>query len=84
MGESVKWKKGTLLNVDLPEAIKVPFQVEVYRNGNLYFKSSMDNEKIEIKEKGVYRIVVKIRPNLPLPDSERWFGWIYTNNFYLK
>lgn len=83
MGESVDFKKGMKLAVDLPKGIKVPLTVEVFKDGKIFFRDKKSKIEVELKESGNYRVVVKIQPLLPLPDREKWFGWIYTNNFYV-
>lgn len=84
MGQSVRYTDGLRLKVDLPTGISRPHRIEVYRNGDLYFHSDKStNESIEIKESGVYRVLVKVQLNLPVPDTETWINWIYTNPFYV-
>jgi hypothetical protein len=33
---------------------------------------------------GVYRVLVRVIPTLPLPDGKKWIPWIYTNMFYVE
>lgn len=84
MGLDVPLQKGLDLKIDLPEQLVIPKLVEVYRNGLLVFKTDDTKSTMPITEPGNYRVVVKIQPQLPLSDAKRWFGWIYTNNFYVK
>ena len=84
MGSKLSWSENLKLYIDLPYGLQVPYKIEVYRNGTLYFQSTEMKEAIQVKEPGRYRIEVKIKPDLPFPDSERWFGWIYTNPFYVN
>ena len=85
MGTSVKLSKNLQLLVDLPKNINVPFSVEIYRNGVLFKKSKMISSSIPITQPGIYRVVVNIRPNFPFfVDKKRWFGWIYSNPFYIQ
>lgn len=84
MGERQKFSPGTQLHVDLPKNLDVPFLVEVYKNGTLFFKSSREQSQVEIDSPGNYRVIVKVQPLLPLPDRKRWFSWIYTNPFFIQ
>ena len=84
MGSEITFEDNLKLYVDLPKGLSIPYSTEIYRNGELYYKSDDQNPIIDVSEKGVYRVVIKIQPLLPLPDREKWFGWIYTNNFYIK
>lgn len=86
MGSEVKIANGNgmSLKIDLPEGLTVPKVVEVYKNGELVFRGEEEKSSVPILEPGNYRVVVNIQPKLPLSDKRRWFGWIYTNNFYIK
>lgn len=84
MGENIKFKAGLDISVDLPAGLDVPFRIEVFKNGVLYSQSEKVNSKFPIDGKGVYRVVIKILPRLPLPDDRTWFGWIYTNPFFIQ
>lgn len=82
-GSEVDTENNCSLKTDLPKNLNVPHRVEVYRNGEIFFTSNSIESEIDIKQPGHYRVVVKIQPRLPLPDQERWYGWIYTNPFYI-
>lgn len=84
MGSEIALKPGMDLVIDLPKGINVPSIVEVIKDGSLFFKSNQSQITLPIKESGNYRIIVKLKPLLPLPDREVWFGWIYTNPFFIK
>ena len=84
IGSEVEFKKGMVLKVDLPNGLKIPFIMEIFRDGELFYKSNDTNTIIEITDKGVYRVVVRIQPLLPLPDRESWFGWIYSNPIFIR
>ncbi len=83
MGSDLKITDRTHLIIDLPKGINVPFIIEIYKNGQSFFKSNNLNNTIKLDTAGVYRVEVKIQPMLPLPEGERWFGWIYSNPFYI-
>lgn len=82
-GSQIPLSKNLQLHIDLPKHLNVPYKAEIYKDGKLYFVTSELTKPIEIEEAGRYRIIIKVQPNLPFPDSKRWFGWIYTNPFYI-
>lgn len=84
MGEKTSFKKGLKMKIDLPQKLNVPRSVEVYKNGSLFFKGSDVAHQVELDGPGVYRVVIKIQPLLPLPDRKKWFGWIYSNPFFVR
>jgi len=83
LGESIPFKKGLKLQVDLPENVSVPWEVVLYKDGKKIKVSKDVHTRFPIEAKGVYRIAVRIKPNLPFPESSKWFTWIYTNNFFV-
>lgn len=83
MGDQITFTPGLTLKIDLPEGLKVPVSVEIYRSGDLVKTSSGRKTQFEIPGTGQYRVVVKVKPLLPLPDREKWISWIYTNPFYI-
>ncbi len=83
MGAKVNGKN-CKLKVDLPKNLIVPRSVEYYRDGEVFFISNSVSSEIELEKPGVYRVVVRIQPRLPVPDTKRWYGWIYSNPFYLE
>ncbi len=84
MGTNVKLSGDLKLIVDLPEDIIIPFSVEIYKDGVLFYKSKKLSVSTPLTQSGVYRVVVRIQPKLPLIDKKRWFGWIYSNPFYIR
>ena len=84
MGSKVNLKDNSVLHIDLPEKITVPYIVEVFKDGILFFKSNKIKTSVDISKPGVYRVRVKVQPKLPLPDDGKWFGWIYTNPFFVN
>lgn len=83
MGSTMKMSENLKLNVELPKDLIVPSTIEVFKDGQLFFRSRESKISIPIKQKGAYRVVVKLQPRLPWPDTQRWLSWIYTNPFYV-
>ncbi len=83
MGTKVSLSPGATLQVDLPKGLNVPFTVDIIKDGQVFFSSNKVKTIATIESPGVYRVEVKIQPLLPLPDREKWFGWIYSNPFYV-
>jgi hypothetical protein len=84
MGSKIKFQKNLNLYYQVPKP-KTPFEIVVFRNGEILhsFKESNDGS-IALVEKGIYRVLVKLRLDLPLPMKPRWVPWIYTNSFYVE
>ena len=83
LGSRLKFDEGLTLNVDLPQRPKVPFDVIVYRDGERTLTSNAKNTIFKVQAPGVYRVLVRVIPTLPLPDGKKWIPWIYTNSFYV-
>ncbi len=84
MGSKLKLNTDLSLFVDLPKDLMVPYKIEVFKNGQLFYQAQSENTDIKIDKIGVYRVVVKIQPRLPFPDDKRWYGWVYSNPFYVQ
>jgi hypothetical protein len=84
MGDSVSLEPEDQLVVELPKGLVIPTTIEVFRNGEQFFRSTNNPVNIKLRESGAYRVEVKVQPKLPLPDNERWLAWIYTNPFFVK
>ncbi len=84
MGSQLKLSRDLKLVVELPEGLIIPSTIEVFKDGVLFFQSQEHKVSLPVKEAGNYRVVVKIQPQLPLPDSEKRFGWIYSNPFFVQ
>ena len=84
MGSKVNLSDNLKLIVDLPKDIIIPFLVEIHKDGILFYRSEKFSTIVSLSQPGVYRVVVKIQPKLPLIDKKKWFGWIYSNPFYIK
>lgn len=83
MGSSLSFREGLTLEVTLPQKPKVPFDTVIYRNGERLMTSNSTFTQFYVTEPGVYRVMVRVIPTLPLPDGKKWIPWIFTNSFYL-
>jgi hypothetical protein len=84
MGSRVKWSPGLKLMTFLPNKPRVPFETAIMKDGEHITSSNTVETQYEIKEPGVYRVVVRVFPTLTLPDGQRWISWIYSNPFYVE
>ena len=83
MGSSLAMRGGLNLEVTLPQKPNVPFDTVIYRNGERQMTSNSTFTQFYLSEPGVYRVMVRVIPTLPLPDGKKWIPWIFTNSFYL-
>ncbi len=67
------------LVIQLPSKPLVPYQVIVYRDGEKVMTSNSVRTTLPIRKEGSYRVVVRLRVVMPLPDGRMWIPWIYTN-----
>lgn len=84
MGSEVKLSDDLKLYFKLPSEPTSFYEVVLYRNGARYDTLNTFEGIFLLREKGTYRIQVRISPSLPLPDAIKWLTWIYTNNFYVN
>lgn len=84
MGSEINYKKGLKLITHLPQKPIVDFEVAILKDSSIYKTINTQDSEIELKEKGTYRVIVRVIPTLPLPDAKKWFTWIYSNPFYLR
>lgn len=83
MGSEVKWTEGMELEIVLPHKPHVPFDVDIYKNGELLVVSNSQKTTYKLSGPGVYRVKVRVIPTFPLPDGKRWVPWIYSNPFWV-
>lgn len=83
MGSTVPLGKETKFTVQLPSFLEVPFEVRIYKDGELYSTSNSTKTDLTITAPGVYRAVVRVIPSFAFPEGKRWISWIYTNSFYV-
>lgn len=84
MGSLVPFEEGLELEVTLPQKPKVPVDTIIYRNGERMLTSNSQSTRFYLNSPGVYRVMVRVIPTLPLPDGKKWIPWIFTNPFYVQ
>lgn len=84
IGSRIQWKEGMNLKVTLPHKPKVPFDVAIYKDGEVMLVSNSKDSVFKLPGPGVYRVKVRVIPTFPLPDGKRWVPWIFTNAFYVN
>ncbi len=84
IGSRVPFEKGLSLEVGLPRKPDVPFDIVIYKNGERMLTSNSQTTQYFINSPGVYRVMIRVIPTLPLPDGKKWIPWIYTNPFYVE
>lgn len=84
MGSEIPFEDGLSLEVTLPQKPKVPFDTVIYKNGERMMTSNSQVTQYYVNGPGVYRVLVRVIPTLPLPDGKKWIPWIYTNSFYVQ
>jgi hypothetical protein len=83
MGSKIKLSSNLELIVHLPKSVTGKVSIEIYKDGQAYSSSNGRDTAVKIHLPGSYRVIVKIRSNLPFPDHRTWLDWIYTNPFYV-
>jgi hypothetical protein len=84
IGSKVKWKPGLRIRARLPREPLYYYEIVLLENGERLETSNSTELDTGLDHPGVYRIIVRVSPNLPLPDGKRWITWIYTNPFYVS
>jgi len=84
MGSQLAYEDGLVLEVTLPQKPDAPFDTVIYRNGERMMTSNSQVTHYYLNSPGVYRVMVRVIPTLPLPDGKKWIPWIYTNSFYVR
>lgn len=84
MGETIKFKSGLNLTATLPGKPDSFFEIVVFKDGERAKTSNEQSLQYEIPGPGVYRVIVRIAPTLPIPDAKKWITWIYTNHFTIQ
>ncbi|MCB0393862.1 MAG: hypothetical protein KDD25_04855, partial [Bdellovibrionales bacterium] len=84
MGSELKLTDGLNLHVSLPQGLEAPFEINLIKDGRVLVNSHRKSDEFPIKDKGVYRIEVRVIPIFPLPGGKRWLPWIYSNAFYVR
>lgn len=84
MGSRLRFNRGQRLKIRLPQIPRVPFEAVIIKNGERIFSTDQRETTYVINGPGVYRVIVRVIPTLPLPDGRRWFTWIYSNPFHVE
>lgn len=84
MGGSTTYEEGMQLEVTLPQKPDVPFDTVIYKNGERMMTSNSQVTNYFLNGPGVYRVMVRVIPTMPIPDGKKWIPWIYTNPFYVR
>ncbi|MGZ3774919.1 MAG: hypothetical protein ACXVCY_01160 [Pseudobdellovibrionaceae bacterium] len=84
MGSELKFSKGMTLKIDLPAKPRNFFEILIYKNGEIIAHLNETDMTFPITTPGIYRVVVRVSPLLPLPDAKKWITWIYTNPFFVN
>ena len=84
MGSEIEFQAGMELKVSLPQKPLFFHEIVVYRNGDRAFTSNDVDFVWKIPEPGAYRVQVRVSLPLPLPDTNKWVTWIYTNPFFIR
>lgn len=84
MGSSLKIQEGLELIVELPNKPQVPFDLDIFRNGERIMTSNSQLTRLSLHEAGVYRVRVRVIPTFPIPDGKKWVPWIFSNPFYVQ
>lgn len=84
MGSEVVFNENLYLHVRLPAQPLHRYEVRIKKDGVAIEAVNSIEFSRPIKEPGVYRVEVKVRPPWPFPDSERWISWIYSNPIRVK
>lgn len=82
MGNKISFSKNLSFYYQIPKPMN-EFEVMIYKDGSPYKSFQTPSEHLPITEKGIYRLGVKLKLNLPFPMKPRWVNWIYTNSFYI-
>jgi len=85
MGSELTLSKSPVtLIAEIPQIKGVPFEIVLFRNSKEILAVRESQLKFLTNEPGAYRVVVRVRPDMALPDSKRWFNWIYSNAIRIK
>lgn len=83
MGSSTAFSDNMTLHIQVPQRPSHEFEVLVFKDGQRVMESTSLETKYVLPSPGVYRVVVRALIDLPLPDTQRWVPWIFSNPFYI-
>lgn len=81
MGNGARLSKDTYLHINMPLRPKCDFEIVVFKDGDREAGYSTQEVRHPITSPGLYRVMVRLIPQFPLPDAKKWIPWIYTNHF---
>ncbi|MBX2995503.1 MAG: hypothetical protein KF681_11800 [Bdellovibrionaceae bacterium] len=84
MGSKIKFKPGLKLIAELGREPVYYYEIVSLQNGDRFETVNSKRLEAEITGPGVYRVIVRVSPTLPLPDGTRWITWIYSNPFFIR
>lgn len=84
IGSQVKFGDDMKIWAKLPHRPRAFFEMILFRNGERVLTSNDTEFTYDVTEPGVYRVVVRVAAAFPIPDGNKWIGWIYTNPFYVN
>lgn len=84
MGSRLTLKPGFKLKAHLGTEPTAFYEIVLLKDGVRESTSNQPELEYEIKEPGVYRVIVRVSPLLPLPDAKKWITWIYSNPFFIN
>lgn len=84
MGSSISLTRNLKLKIVLPSEPTCPYEIAIFKDGQLFLTANSPETTIDIHTPGVYRAVVRVIPTLPLPDGKKWLPWIVSNPFFVQ
>ncbi len=84
MGDHVKFNKWLKIHARLPIEPTAFYEIVLFKNGEREATSNEVELTHTLTGPGIYRIIVRVSPLLPVPEGKKWITWIYTNNFYVN
>lgn len=84
MGSTTKFSKNMQLHINIPVRPKCEFEIVIFKDGEREMGYSTQEIRHTISSPGIYRVMVRLIPQLPLPDAKKWIPWIFTNHFRVE
>lgn len=84
MGEKIRFNRNLKLRATLPIEPTAFYEIVLFKDGEREFTSNEKELNYQLQSPGIYRVIVRVSPSLPLPEGKKWITWIYTNNFYVE
>lgn len=84
MGSKPLHRRNLQLYVRLPRKPAVPYEIVIYKDGQVYLTSDSLETLVAVPSAGAYRVAVRVRPRMPFPSGKSWIYWILSNPFYVR